>query len=97
MMLGVRVLSKEQSEVICLLRAPCVETCTHNSYFNYHGVGLVMESICPTPSARSDWDCSDLHWKSTGKPLGPVFPVVGGDSGGSPHLQGPSLPTEGVE
>ena len=73
MMLGIRVLSKEQSEVICLLRAPCVETCTHNSYFNYHGVGLVVESICPRPSARSDGDCSDLLWKNPGKPLGPVF------------------------
>lgn len=81
---GVRVSSKELREVIHLLRAPCVETCTHNSCFHYHDMSLVMESICPMPSAGSDWDHSELHWKSAGKSLGPVSPVVGGDNGG--HL-----------
>lgn len=35
----------------------------------------------PHPVCWSHQGCSDLHWESTGKPLGPLFPVVGDDCG----------------
>lgn len=71
--------------MIGLLEPPCVETCRHNPYSHYLGMGLngglVMDStIASAAQVGTTLICTG---QAQGKPMGPVFPVVGDGNGES--------------